>query len=278
MEPSAPVLTQLLAQEWLTQADKPTARGTKTRYSAAHDCERKMYYSATDTPKSNPENEGDVWASGIGRVLHEAAQEAISHVYSDAEFEVSSEIRGTSGSCDCLLSTASILTETGVVFPGTHVLWEYKTMGEYGFDKQVGFNRRSETIKNGSGPTLKAIAQVGMNALGIESERPGVDIQTVILGTVCTSALSKRKARKMQQRGFSRFGAEFRISRDIWEPLALAELERMDTINQMAQRKYMGRRIVIGDAGYEQDIDPEGKDWQCDYCPYLSQCLKDGPQ
>lgn len=271
-----PVLTHLLAVEWAEKPNKPTALGTPLRYSSAYGCARQMGYYATGANPTDPMDEGDAWAPGIGTLIHEAAQYAISRLYTTARFEVPSKLGNyLSGSCDALVSTEEIKDVTGIDLGGTDVLWELKTMGEWAFDKQVGFNRRANRQDRGDGPKPEAITQAGMNALGIESGDSTIRIETLLMGSVCVSTMSVAKAKAMGVEGFARFGAEFRIPREQWEPMALAELGRMELIGEQIALGYVPDREALGD-GEAVYLNPRGKDWQCDYCQFRSVCVADG--
>lgn len=270
------ILTQLLAEEWATKPAKPTAMGTPLRYSGAHGCSRQMGYFAFGATPTDPMDEGDSWAPGIGTLLHESAQYAIGRLYTTAQFEVVSTLGNyLSGATDALVETQEIQAVTGESLGGTHVLWELKTMGEWAFDKQVGFNRRANKIDRGIGPKPEAIAQAGMNALGIESGDSTIRIETLLMGSLCVSTMSVAKAKAMGVSGFARFGAEFRIPREQWEPAALEELGRMELIGEQLAQGVLPDREAIGD-GEPVFLNPRGKDWRCDYCQFRSVCVADG--
>lgn|SRR5487761_1955546 len=275
-EPSRPILTHLLAQEWADKPDKPTARGTRLRYSSAHDCARKMGYLAIGAQQTDPMDAGDAWAPGLGTLIHEASQAAIARRYPYARFEVSSQLGEVSGSLDCLVSTDDVRSKTGENLGGTHVLWELKSMGEFAFDKQVGWSRMKSAFKTPAGPSIKAITQAGVNAIGIEKEYDGIRIETILMGSVCISVLSKRKAKAMRMRGFERLGAEYRVGRDVWYDLALFEMGRMEGILADIEGGFLPARIAIDDNNREEELNPMGDNWNCDYCPFVSRCLADG--
>jgi len=272
-----PILTGILAETWAAKPDKPTALGTPLRYSGSHGCARQMAYTALGAVKTDPMDSGDSWAPGIGTVIHEAMQDAIASVYKTAQFEYMSQLgKYISGATDALVTSQEILDTTGVNLYGTHVLWELKSMGEWAFDKQVGYNRKSLKVFHREGPKIGAITQAGMNALGIEAGDSNIYIQTILMGSVCVSALSVNKARAMGLSGFDRYGAEFRIGRDEWEPLARAELARLDAIGEKVAAGVLPDRIAIADNGGDAYLNPRGKDWQCDYCAFRALCVSDG--
>jgi hypothetical protein len=219
-------------------------------------------------------DEAGAWVTGLGTLVHEAIQDAISRRYPSAQFEVSSAQGDISGSCDALISTDDL----GSHYKGTHVLWELKTMGTYNFDKQVGWNRMRSAIGTPEGPSAKAVAQAGMNALGIESENEGMRIETIIMGSVTFEALSVNKARNMDVDGVNRFLAEFEVPREEWEPLAQEELARMKSIEYTLSIGYLPNRLAVNDNNKMIELKPGNGFWQCDYCSYLSYCIQDGAE
>jgi hypothetical protein len=273
---SNPILTGALALALQEKAliQKPTARGTRFRYSSSFGCERSQAYAALGSEVTEPMDEAGAWATGLGTIIHELTQAEIAKRYPSARFEVSSQTDDVSGSCDSLIGVEDVGTNYG----GTHVLWELKTMGGYGFDTQVGWNRTRATFtqRGAQGPKLGAITQAGMNAKGIMRENPEIDIQTIIMGAINFEALSKNKARTMGVLGLNRFVAEFEIPRDEWEPLADYEIQRMAGIGAKIDDGILPDRVGRDDSGGFVSLRPLGSDWQCDYCSYRTTCLDDG--
>jgi hypothetical protein len=242
-------------------------------------------------------DESGAWQTGLGTIIHELTQKEIAKRYPSAKFEVSSQTGDVSGSCDALIGVEDVGTNYG----GTHVLWELKSMGGYGFDTQVGWNRMRSIFKpaGAQGPKPQAIAQAGMNALGIEREAlvkfnkwcdsavagPGfsaaggpekIRIETIIMGAVTFEPLSKQKARAMEVLGLNRFVAEFEIPREEWEPLARYELSIMEDVGEKLDHGILPDRVGRDDSGGFTNLRPLGSDWQCEYCSYRSTCLDDG--
>jgi hypothetical protein len=264
---SSPLITHLLAAELYEKSKipKPTALGTPLRYSSSFGCARQQAYAACNAIPTEPMDESGAWVTGLGTIIHEALQEAISRVYPNAEFEVASGDNYLSGSCDALLQ-----------IDGEWVLFELKTMGTYSFDSQVGWNRMRGTFKdNAEGPALKAIAQAGMNALGIEKSR-GIRINRIIMGSITFEALSKNKAASMDVSGYNRFLAEFHVGREEWLELATSEHNRMTAIADLVENGFLPEREARTDDGSIVYLTPGGRNWQCDYCAYYTTCSQDG--
>lgn len=274
MEPTGmPQVTHLLAEKmWVrSQTPKPTALNTPLRYSSSFGCARQQGYAAFDAKPTEPMDQAGAWVTGIGTLIHEHLQEAIAEKYPDAEFEVASGTEYVSGSCDALIPAKHFNVE------GTHIVWELKTMGTYSFDKQVGWKRQRGEWSYPEGPALKAIAQAGMNALGIEGSREGVSIYWIVMGSTTFEALSVNKAANMGVTDYNRFMAEFWVPREQWEPLALSEIQRMQDIYDSVTAGYLPVRSARNDDGQSIPLDPNGRAWQCDYCAFRTLCNEDGP-
>jgi hypothetical protein len=270
-----PLITSALVEELHINSavKKPTAMGTPLRYSSAYGCSRQQGYAAFDVVPSEPMDEAGAWVTGLGTIIHEALQDSISRKFPSAQFEVPSKIDDISGSCDALISVRDLSDE----LEGTHVLYELKTMGTYSFDKQVGWNRMRGTVAEGEGPALKAVAQAGMNAVGIMSGDPSINIEWLVMGSITFEALSKNKSLNAGVSGVNRFLAEFWIPQSFWLPLANDEIERMRSIAYIVDKGYLPDRIGVGDGGDVITLNPNiSKFWQCDYCAFRDYCRQDG--
>jgi len=263
-----PLVTHLLLQEWQERAQvpKPTALDTPLRYSSAHGCARQMGYNAFDAEPTEPVDAAGAWVMGVGSEVHELVQESIARHFPQAEFEVATKLgEFLSGSCDAYIPDTDI----------GNVLFELKTMGTFAFDKQVGWKRMGRKTVDPEGPKPGAITQAGLNAFGVE-EKYGVTIDVLVLGSLTFEALSKNMATAMGISDMSRVMAEFHVPRDVWEPMAQAELDRMNEIGEVVQHGYLPRRMAVEDNGNVTELDPFGRFWQCDYCAFRTTCVNDG--
>jgi DNA-directed RNA polymerase subunit RPC12/RpoP len=273
------IITNALVDELLVKSatPKPTAMGTALRYSSSHSCGRQQGYAAFEAEPSDPMDHAGAWVTGIGTIVHEALQDAISRRFPGAQFEFPSQVGGfVSGSCDALIPVSEIGEYSNITSSGTHVLFELKTMGTYSFDKQVGWNRTRSTQGREHGPALKAIAQAGMNAIGIMTSNPDIFIEDIVMGSITFEGLSKNKAFSMGVTGSNRVLAEFWIPRYEWEHLASEELERMGEIFSVVDSGFLPDRVAIDDEGDKVLLDPSGRAWQCDYCSFKRVCKQDG--
>lgn len=270
-----PLITGALVDELhvASAVKKPTAMGTPLRYSSAFGCARQQGYAAFDVVPTEPMDEAGAWATGLGTIIHEKLQDALSRKFPSSRFEVPSKIDDISGSCDALIASSEINDDA----QGTHVLYELKTMGTYSFDKQVGWNRMRGTVGEGKGPAMKAIAQAGMNAMGIMAGDPTISIEWLVMGSITFEALSKNKAANAGVSGVNRFLAEYWIPKEEWFPIADSEIQRMNAIAHAVDQGYLPDRMGVGDDGGIIALNPNiGKFWQCDYCAFRTHCQQDG--
>ena len=276
-----PLITSALVEELhvLSATPKPTAKGTPLRYSSAFGCARQQGYAGLGVEPTEPMDEAGAWATGLGTIIHEKLQDSISRKFPSAQFEVASQLGAVSGSCDAPIPVSDFASFASDVdlSQGTHVLYELKTMGTYSFDKQVGWNRMRGTQSEGEGPAMKAVAQAGINALGIEQENPDIRIEWLVMGSITFEALSKNKAANMGVDGTNRFLAEFYVPRSEWEWVAKQELARMESIASVLDQGYLADRFALDDNGDVLALNPNIKKfWQCDYCAFRTVCEQDG--
>lgn len=268
MEPVLhPLLTHLLVEQWVEESNvpKPTAFGTLLRYSGAHGCLRQMGYDAFDAQFSEPVKPASAWVMNLGSLIHEALQQRILARYPEAKVEFKSQAGDhVSGSADTFLELTF-----------GDVLYELKTMGSFPFKKAMGYKGMFKNIKRDEpqGPSSGHVTQAGMNALGAEKES-GKRIEWVVIGVVTYEPIRRDEADAMQISELDRFLGEFHYPREVWEPLALAELARLDEAAADIQAGYLPDRFAVNDEGQEVMLNLE--QWQCDYCPHLTTCMRDG--
>jgi hypothetical protein len=231
-----------------------------------------MGYDYFEAEPTEPLSPAGAWAMGLGTIVHEAVQAAIAEKYPHAQFELGSKVNDfLSGSCD------AYITDT----PIGNVLYELKTMGTYGFDSQTGLKRGFGKLstKAPEGPKQGAIVQAGMNALGIEYHGHNlqkVEIDYLVLGSLTFETVSVKMARQVPQLSdFARFGAEWHIPREVWEPLTRHEIDRLTQAGEAIDLGYLPDRWARDDDGADVLLDPLGSMWNCDYCPYRQLCADD---
>lgn len=246
-----------------TQAPKAKAFDTPFRYSDSGGCVRQLAYKALGIEPDDDTSASGLAVMDLGTMAHEALQEAIGRRYPDAEFEVPTQIDGLiSGHCDAV-----------AVIDGERTLFEFKTQGAYAFDKAIGLNRKGRKLGSPSGPNTSYIIQAGLNALALGCTQ-------VVIGYFSKEAVSAPLAADTGMRPLDRIVAEWNVPRDVWEPLATAELDRLFSVTEGLDAGLLPPRYYIDDDGSTAEADPGAKYayWRCrGYCGYRARCEADGP-
>ena len=115
-----------------------------------------------------------------------------------------------------------------------------------------------------------------MNALGLEKTM-GIEISVVAIGVMTFNPLSRKEQDALGVTTLDRFLGEFHISRDEWEPLALAEIDRLVEVGAAINAGYLPDRWARDDSFAEVKLYPEtNNSWRCDYCQFRTVCERDG--
>lgn len=255
----ANLLAEKMQQRDVERGPKPTAMNTPFRYSAAGSCARQQAYAAIGEEKTEAWDACSAYNTGLGEIIHELLQEAIGDKYPGSEFEVASKINDNiSGSCDAFVTMPN----------GDKVIIEIKTRGQYAWQKETGFGQWKQVEPEG--PKWGAIAQAGMNALGLGAEY-------VVMVSLAKECISNSRAKKMNITDeHERYAAEWWIPREEWEHIALSEIERIDSIVTTLDSGFLPEPEVVDDNGNRAKI-KFGSHWACDYCDYKTLCQSDGP-
>jgi len=260
------------------QTPKPIALGTILRNSAVLGCARQMAYNYHEVPASNPISGPNALVMQNGTLIGEQFATLAKEVYPNSIAEQPSSATGfISGSVDIYIPEADLIAIHPDWDKGNAVV-EIKTMGRWNFDSQIGVNSTKRVVLHeGQGPKRGAIIQAGVNAIGLE-KLLGVVINTVVLVSETFENLSIQKSEQMgiDLDDYTRMSAEWHFNRGYWEPLALAELERLSMVAESIDNGYIPDRLACDDDGSEKLLDPFGKDWQCAYCNHRETCRSDG--
>jgi hypothetical protein len=255
-----PMLTHLLAEaiheENVAAGRRPKAFDTMFRHSDSGDCIRKMALDYLDYPETDPPDLADEEVMWLGTTVHEFFGDALVRKMPGAEVEV--KVRHgdlTSGHLDALITTPE----------GVRICFELKTKGSFRFDKAVGLMRKSWARKEPEGPPLGDVLQGSLNALAA-----GADL--LIIGILGLEAMSKGYAEKVGASELDRIMAEWHYSRAEFEPLALAELERLAEGRAWIEAGQIPPRWGLNDLGYSVTLDPAYGKYPCSYCRFRSLC------
>lgn len=261
MQPVAEPLFVHLWTEELAAKDhsKPTALGTRFRYSSALNCSRRLVFDALEVPQSDPIDPAGIHVTTMGTIIHEKVQEAIGRKYPGAKFEVVSGNEIVSGSADGVAMVGGSYPEK--------MLLELKTVGGFAFNKAIGVSGYKRTAPEGPRPS--AIVQAGLNALHN-------DCQTVVVMYIAMEALSKQRAETLGFSMYDRFTAEWHIPEDVWRPLAEAEMRRLEFLAGYADERLVPPGSYFDDKKFEWEFGISPNDnrpkWTCSYCPHLTTC------
>jgi hypothetical protein len=260
-QPQPPLLSHLFVEDLIKANEergrKPQAFDTPFRYSDAGKCARAMAYSALGF-EGEPFDGPSTFVTTLGTEIHEWVQDAILARYPDAKFEIPTQLGVSSGHCDGVIETE----EYG------RVLYELKTMGGTPYGKSIGAGAKG--MNTPGGPRYSAVLQAAINAEANECD-------TVIIGHIGLEAISRQKAGRLDLNDWMRFISEWVIPKEVWQPLAMQEINRQLYILDDLQAGRLPLRIAINDAGLEENLDPElGRAWQCWYCSHQERCLSDG--
>ena len=217
-----PVSSPLFSDLWIRQIEKqdhrkPTALGTPFRFSDALKCPRALAFTAMGVDESDPIDAAGLHVTTIGTWLHEKVQEAIGKKYPGAKFELASGNDSISGSCDGLVNPGG--------FEGGLMLLEIKSVSNFPFNKAIGVQGMGYRAKRVSpeGPSRSHLVQTALNAYFHDAE-------TCVLIYVAKEAMSANVADRLGFSTYDRFLAEWHIPRDVWLPLAVEELARVEEI------------------------------------------------
>lgn len=307
MPDKSPRFVGVLAEAWAAvhSEDKPTAGGTRFRHSDAGKCARAISYTAAGIPKSDPMDLTGVWNTTLGKLLHEAWQDALCERFPDAEVEVKvgwDDLDG-SGHIDAVIRTEARCpcvdagprySNLGPDHDGSPdecpdcdqgvrpwiVAMELKTIGGFGFKAAVGKARRGTPAE---GPKTDHILQGALNALAVDADE-------LVIGYLAKECISVNAGRDLTELG--RFAAEWTFARADFEPLALEEKRRINGILSLVDKGELAARKVPHDLPPGAEIvDPLRSLWEvhdpvgtiadtgtlwngsfCEYCAFQTLC------
>lgn len=264
-----PMLTNILVDAIKAANDaegkRPKAFDTMFRHSDAGKCARQIAFSSLGFDETEPMDLAGHWVTTLGTWIHEKWQDALQrHSHPDGTGKaVEVRVRHddlSSGHLDALIYTPD----------GRLICYELKTMGSFGFDKATGLMRKNWARKEPEGPRLSAIIQGSLNAVAANAD-------LLVIGIIGLEAMSKGFAEKVGAADLDRFMAEWHYTREEFEPLALAELDRLNETKNWIDNGHLPPRWGLNDKGYSTTLDPQGENWECLYCPYRSLCIEAGP-
>lgn len=278
---TSPRWAQLLAEKWKRENEAESAAhvssGKRFRASDGGKCARAISYRAAGIEPSDPMDITGHWNVRLGRMLHDAWQEALTEAHPDAatiEVAVDFEPDGT------VRIDAVIELEKGKPDDPTEpmvVAYELKSIGGFGFKAAVGKARRGSPAE---GPKSEHVLQASLGGLAVNADE-------VVIGYLAKECISASYG----MADLDRFVAEWTLTREQFEPLARKELERVDGILTLVDTGLLASRKVPGIPG--EIVDPSTSRWEvrdaegmihdtgsawngsfCSYCNYVSLCVQ----
>lgn len=270
-----PRFIQCLVEAWAEEHDenKPTAMGTKFRHSDAGGCGRAITYTAAGIPASDPMDLSGVWNVALGQRLHDLWQYVLQAKHPGAEVEVKVATRGADGSGHI---------DAVIRHEGRTIAYELKSIGGWGYKAAIGLAKG-----DAEGPKTSHLLQASLNGLGVDADE-------VVIGYLSKEAVSIGIAESKRLSELERFCAEWTFTREQYEPLAVAEAERISGLLALVEDGTLGRRNVPHDMDRGAEImepatgawvneHPDGtviatgKQWTCGYCKFQSLCAMTPP-
>jgi hypothetical protein len=270
-----PRFVQVLAEGWaeLDGGPKPRAfEDTRFRHSDAGKCARAIAYAALDVPDTDPMDLSGFWATGLGTIVHEAWQTQLQRRYPDAEIEPKVRVGQGSGHIDAVIRHDN----------GPTVAVELKTVGGFAYKMAVGERGAPK------GPKHEHIVQAALNGLAVDADE-------VVIAYLSKESISVNAAARKGIGELARFCAEWTITREVFEPIATAELARVDGILALLDEDTLPARkipdpelptgAVITDPatgqwrqyGAEGEVLDAGSWWACGYCRWQTVCAGTEP-
>lgn len=265
-----------LAERNAAEGERPHAvAGTRFRHSMAGSCSRAIAYHAMKVPESDPMDLAGIVVTSNGSTKHDEIQEVLCEKLDPDVFqvEVPCQIEGFDGS-----GNADGLLE---LWDGDElvkvILWEHKNVGGYAYKMAIGERGAPQ------GPKLSAITQASLNALALDADEIVVTMST-------WEAVSVGIAKKKNLSELDRVSAQWTFTRDYWEPIALAEVARVNGIlglldegvlpsRKMPDPDFPKAAKIVDPATGRWELHDEAKGlvdtglaWNCLYCRWQTMC------
>lgn len=243
--------------------------------SVAFRCDRQLWYSMTDSERSNPDTLADSWRFGLGQMVHEYLQSVLADLGDGWESEVKVDLRSISipGSAH-----ADLVHYTD---GKPDIVCELKTINGFGY-KMAATNFKGPA----EGPKHAHILQGGMAAKALGASK-------LVIGYLSLENVSPNLAHQYAGSDAGRFASEWHFNvadldemiavetRRINRLVAAAKLEVLP-LPMLAQPDFpVGAHIEPTKQGVWRVLDPAGvvidygKTWLCDYCGWRDRCATD---
>jgi hypothetical protein len=294
-----PVIVQAVMDAWAHAyvdegSDAKTMReGLYLRASDAGACARALGYRIrrrmddTAAPLSDPPTVADQYRMNTGTLMHEKLGPYLKAAYPGAEVEVLT-IREDEPQIS--MHVDAVIRQPLTTDPGNgkkdHVtIVEIKTINGMGFKRMVGALKKGEPAE---GPRWNAVVQGALAAYEHDADH-------LVIMVFALELISKSVAARYDVDELGQMAAQWTLTRDEWEPIAMREQGRMLAALRIVQdgglpprsipdnelpkgnritNPLTGEWVLEDQAGNVINL---GNTWHCDYCWDRGNCVKDGP-
>lgn len=252
----------------------PEAGPYRASYSTIR-CDRALWYTLTNTERSNEPTVADRWTWFLGQIVHEALQPILIDAFPGAD-EVSIDLNsiGIAGSAHADL-VIQVNDQPTVI--------EITTVNGFKFKRMAcRFNGSPE------GPAYGKVMQALIAA-------KAANINQVVIMVMSLEKLSPSLAAQFSSTEASRFLAEWHYTVEEMSSQIDAEVARINHISRLAELNVMPEReihdpeypngaIVTDPAAkphatwqlrQEDNVLDAGTYWGCNYCPFQTTCIQE---
>lgn len=267
-----------------------SVEGRLWRASWAGTCRRSLHYNVTRQPVTNPPTVADRWRMNTGQLVHDELDAMAVAFAAQLEAKAEDGVEPTK----VLVEHKVDLRPAGIDGAATADLVIMKANGSTTVvecKSVVGFKFKQKATKfNGppKGPDLSHIIQAAVTAKALDADR-------VIVLYLALENVSPSLAYRASDDGLGRMAAQWTLSRGMYEPIAEAEIARVNEVLATVEAGVLAERLVPNDDGVERlivnpakglwnDVADDGrildsgKAWQCDYCDFRDRCIVDGTE
>ena len=270
-----PQFGQLLV-EALYDKSEPRDRArpeARFRHSDAAACSRAVAYAALDLEPTNPMDQAGTFVTQQGHTLHELWQDEMEAQYGDqVEVEVVCGEGEFAGHIDAVVTDYDTGRDIEKV-----IAIEAKSVGGYAYQSAVGARGTPE------GPRWSAVVQASLNGLAVDAD----EVKIIYWGR---DAISIQTAERKGIPEMARVCAEWTLTREEYEPIALREKARVTAILLMVDEATLPARKIPDPAlpARHLVVDPRdgswvernqeglvvdtGATWHCAYCRWQDMC------
>lgn len=257
-----PFLGPALARKWLAEEEVAGPRpyavdGAKFRHSNAGGCARALHYEREGVERTQSDLAGH-WVMGLGRLVHDAWQQAVAEELRGKGFVVEEEVVCYIDECESA-GHADLLVEREDI---GRIVVELKTINGVGYRSMLKTNK----------PRDSALLQGALNAHALRAD----ELEIIYLGM---ENVGQKNSLAQGLPAASRFSTTFSYTKEMFEPIAEREIDRWKWLlhlEDVPPRQFPqgGTTQAVADPITGKLIGG-GSTWRCDYCSFRVKCVDD---